>query len=90
MKCQIYASTLTDELYLYLPERDDFERVPEPVMKKMGRPRHVMEVDLELRESLARADPKQIQEDIAKQGFYLQTPPPIEPLTDSLSNLKMH
>ncbi len=77
MNCWIYRSNKQDEMYLYLATRDQFEKVPEALLKRFGTPELVMEVDLASREKLARADISKVKQALAEQGFYLQVPPTV-------------
>lgn len=37
--CAIYRSKVKDEMYLYLPKRDQFEQVPETLRELFGKAR---------------------------------------------------
>lgn len=76
--CWIYRSPRQAEMYLYLPEKDGFERLPEALLAHFGRPELVMELELHPRRKLARADAGHVLEGLALRGFYLQMPPEIQ------------
>jgi len=65
-------------MYLYLLEKDKFERVPEALAKRFGKAEWVMELDLSKRSTLARADIALVTKALTDQGFYLQLPPRID------------
>lgn len=75
MKCFIYKSSKKDQLYLYLPKKDDFETVPPLLMETMGQPGFVMELELSAERPLARANPLEVMASLKEKGFYLQMPP---------------
>lgn len=81
MKCYIYKSSKKDQLYLYLPNKDDFEAIPPILMDTMGKPEFVMELELTAERKLARADAAEVLAGLQEKGFYLQMPPK-DPLAD--------
>ncbi len=81
MKCYIYKSSKRDQLYLYIPQQDDFSAIPEVLMQTMGKPELVMELELSAERTLARAKAPEVMASLQEQGFYLQMPPR-DPLAD--------
>jgi uncharacterized protein YcgL (UPF0745 family) len=75
MLCHIYRSPRRDLTYLFVEQRDDFARVPEPLLRGFGTPEWVMQVELSPGRALARVSADEVRENIARQGFYLQMPP---------------
>ncbi|WP_418887722.1 YcgL domain-containing protein [Mannheimia varigena] len=78
--CAIYRSKVKDEMYLYLPKRDQFEQVPETLRELFGKPEFVMMFNLTGGKALARAKNEEVLQKLAEQGYYLQMPPPPENL----------
>lgn len=76
MICAVYKSRLKPDSYLFVEKRNDFERVPEPLMKMFGTPELVMLLPLNKREQLALADIEKVKVELAEKGYYLQLPPP--------------
>lgn len=76
MKCVIYKGDRKAETYLYIERADDFSRVPERLLKMLGRLQWVMELDLSQGRQLAQADIEQVRTLLVEQGYYLQMPPP--------------
>lgn len=76
MKSWIYRSPRKQELYLFLAAKDDFEKVPDPVMKAFGAPEFVFELELSPERRLARSDVNEVMRSLIEQGFYVQMPPP--------------
>lgn len=85
MKCFIYKSSKKDQLYLYLPKKDEFEDVPPILMDTMGNPEFVMELELSPERKLARANAAEVLAGLEEKGFYLQMPPK-DPLADMRIN----
>ncbi|MBI2379354.1 MAG: YcgL domain-containing protein [Gammaproteobacteria bacterium] len=78
MLCAIYKSSKKDEMYLYVPGREDFGRVPEALMAVFGAPQLVTVLKLSADKALAREDAQKVMENLKNQGFHLQMPPPQE------------
>lgn len=74
--CHVYKSLADNEMYLYVPHREDLARVPKALLEKFGRPQKVMTLALTPDRKLARADISTVLESLVTQGFYLQLPPP--------------
>lgn len=75
MHCWIYRSARSDEMYLYVPRKGEFERVPQSLLERLGRLEPVMHLELHAGRRLARADVGQVMAALETQGFYLQLPP---------------
>ncbi len=77
--CWVYRSSRKQELYLYLTEKDAFDGLPGALMKQLGKPTLVMELELHPGRRLARANTQQVITDLRTRGFYLQLPPELKP-----------
>jgi len=77
--CWIYKSPLKDEMYLYLAREEDFDCVPELLMRRFGRPVPVMQLELHEQRSLARAEVRAVMAQLQEEGYYLQMPPKLAP-----------
>ncbi len=75
MKCYIYHSINKQGHYIYLKQKDHFERIPKPVLKPLGKLEYCFELDLETTRKLAQEDINQVKENLVNQGFHLQIPP---------------
>jgi len=74
MKCAVYRSNKKDMTYLYLPEEDDMERVPEALLKLISPVERVLEFDLTPERTLAQEDAAEVIKQIKEQGWFLQMP----------------
>ncbi|MDX5372827.1 MAG: YcgL domain-containing protein [Pseudomonadaceae bacterium] len=86
--CSIYKSPRKNEMYLYVLKADALKRVPEGLLAAFGAPQHAFDLVLSPEKSLAREDIHKVLENLEKQGYHLQMPPPeeeyIEHLPDEL------
>ncbi|CCQ10622.1 Protein YcgL [Pseudoalteromonas luteoviolacea B = ATCC 29581] len=76
MLTAVYKSTKKADTYLFVEKRDDFSKVPEPLMHTFGRPNFVMLINLAARDKLGVADLNSVRSALLDKGFYLQLPPP--------------
>lgn len=74
----VYRSSKRDEMYLYVPKADGLAGVPAPLLQLFGAPAHVMDIPLRPGRDLARVSGDKLREEIEKNGYYLQMPPPKE------------
>ncbi|WP_116473227.1 YcgL domain-containing protein [Zobellella maritima] len=80
MLCVVYKSPKKAETYLFVERRDDFSRVPAPLLATFGTPQLVMLINLATKTQLALADLSKVTTSLRTQGYYLQLPPPPENL----------
>jgi hypothetical protein len=73
----VYRSSKKDEMYLYVTQKDQFDKVPEALMNAFGKPQFALQVNLAKREKLAREDINRVKEKLREEGYYLQMPPPV-------------
>lgn len=76
--CSIFKSVKKEGMYLYVPRKEQFVNVPQPLLDTFGRPAHVMDMLLQPGKKLANADIDKVMAEIRDKGFYLQLPPPAE------------
>ncbi len=81
MQCTIYKSNKKADTYLYVQDAGNFSRVPQDLLRLLGRLDFVMTLELTPDHTLARADPEQVRQQLETQGYYLQLPP--SDITDS-------
>ena len=82
MLCTIYKSLNKADTYLYIEKRDDFSKVPPSLLETFGKPAFVMLINFDKHPKLALADKQTVMNQLEKNGFYLQIPPPVENLLD--------
>ena len=74
MICSVYKSLRKMDYYLFVEQGKKFECVPETLLKMLGNLEFVMDIDLDQREKLSQADPKEVIQLILDQGYFLQMP----------------
>lgn len=74
MKCAVYRSNRKDCTYLYVPETDDFSRVPTALRDMLGPLEHVLSFELTPDRKLASENPVTVLSHLETQGWYLQFP----------------
>ncbi|EWS96772.1 YcgL domain-containing protein [Pseudoalteromonas sp. SCSIO 43095] len=84
MLTAVYKSKKKADTFLFIEKRDDFSKVPEPLMTMFGQPQYVMIINLAKRTQLGVADLDTLKQSLSDQGYYLQIPPPEENLLSQL------
>ena len=76
IEVKIFRSSKKMDTYIYLPIEVEFDDLPEALRKQFGRTVFVMELLLTTSLKLALFDAATVMQGIAKDGFFLQFPPP--------------
>jgi hypothetical protein len=71
----IYKGARRAETYLYVPEENDFQHVPQDLLDALGTLELVMELELDEQRRLARVDAKEIMKSLSRVGYFLQLAP---------------
>ena len=74
MHCAIYRSPKKQDTYLYLATKDDFSRVPSGLLRMLGDPVHVMDLELSAARQLAQEDVLEVIRNLRERGWHLQMP----------------
>ena len=83
MQAFVYKSLRQADTYVYLAARDDFARLPPPLVTQLGKLQFVLEVALTPERKLALADADVVRENLASRGFHIQFPPTVlDPMTE--------
>ncbi|MCC5813046.1 MAG: YcgL domain-containing protein [Ectothiorhodospiraceae bacterium] len=75
MHCSVYKGAKAPDHYLFLPRRDDFSAVPQPVLDRFGPLEHVMDLVLTPERPLARLTAPELMRALLQQGCHVQLPP---------------
>jgi uncharacterized protein YcgL (UPF0745 family) len=75
MKCFVYKSNKKADSYVYLNQKDDFEKIPDQLLQLFGKPEFTLEFELTDDRKLALANAKQVIQSLSDQGYYLQMSP---------------
>lgn len=82
--CDIFKGSKKEETYLYVSRDEGVALVPLELLDKLGELELVTTLMLDRTRKLARADACRVMSDIHEKGFYLQLPPKIFNLDNSL------
>jgi len=74
VNCVVFKSHIKSDYYLFVDEAEDFQRVPESLMKMLGKLERVMIINLDERDKLSQANPAEVKKLIIEQGYFLQLP----------------
>ncbi|GAB2794323.1 YcgL domain-containing protein [Halomonas shantousis] len=75
MLCEVFKSSLKDEMYLYIDKSRGMGDVPEVLLERFGKPVPVMTMILTEDKPLARVEAAKVIAQIDERGYYLQMPP---------------
>ena len=75
MKCVVYKGVRKSEAYLFVIRDSDISKVPSDLLEALGTLEKVMNLELSPGQTLARADPDTVRQQLRDKGFYLQLPP---------------
>ena len=76
IEVKIFRSSRKLDTYIYLPIDAEYDDLPEALRKEFGKTVFVMELLLTPSLKLALHDCVTVMQGIAKDGFFLQFPPP--------------
>ena len=82
--CDIFKGSKKEETYLYVARDEGVALVPLELLDRLGELELVTTIMLDRTRKLARADACRVMSDIHEKGFYLQLPPKVFNLDDSL------
>ncbi len=77
MLASVYRSKIKDQMYLYVPVKNEFSSVPDTLLKMFGEPEFSLQLNLSKRKKLARVELTEVKEAFEKDGYFLQMPPVI-------------
>ena len=86
MNCFVYRSAKKQGMYLYLVEKDNFDSVPESLLKMLGEVNFSFEFDLSKSKKLVRAEANEVLRLMDENGYFLQMPPPKSSLLGQQAN----
>jgi len=75
MRTRIYKGNRKANTYLYVSGYDDFNPVPDALLKLLGKLQFVMEIELSPRRQLAQVDVADVINQLSSRGYFLQLPP---------------
>lgn len=86
MDCFVYRSAKQTGMYLYLIEKDNFDSVPESLLRMLGNVNFSFEFNLGKDRKLVRAESQEVVRLMKENGYFLQMPPPKSSLLGQHAN----
>lgn len=77
---KVFKGSRKADTYVFVDFKEGLSRVPEPLLAQLGTTSEVMSLKLSADRPLARANAKDVLDQIDRAGFYLQLPPPDDSL----------
>jgi len=71
----VYKGSRRAETYLYVPEENNFQRVPKDLLDALGTLEFIMQLEIDEQRRLARVDSKDIMKSVSRVGYFLQLAP---------------
>lgn len=78
-RCTVYRSSRKAFTYLYVRDGLELEELPVDLLKLLGEPEAIMELDLAERRSLAQENVATVIAHLDDPGYHLQLPPDDDP-----------
>ncbi len=76
MQCYVYRSRRKPGAFLFLPDKDNFKRVPKVLLDIFGAPEFSFDFTLDhLRKMMINVPASEVMRVIEQNGFFLQLPP---------------
>lgn len=80
MSVFVYRSLRKNGYYLYVPVKDDFERVPAELLQSLGKLEFALDFELTSDRKLATESPERVRSNLDDVGYHLQITDPLAPL----------
>lgn len=80
MKVFVYHSLKKNGYYLYVPQENDFEKVPDNLLKALGELEPALTFELTKNRKLATENPETVLQNLQEAGYHLQITDPLAPL----------
>ena len=76
MKVFVYRSLKKNGYYLYVPEQDNFEKVPDNLKQALGKLEFALDFKLTSDRKLATENPEKVKSNLEQLGYHLQITDP--------------
>ncbi len=81
LNCSIYKSSRKADAYLFIPQSERLENLPDSLLQALGKLEHVMDLSLSAGKKLAQSDARSVIKTLESQGYYLQLPAHKQPIS---------
>jgi len=75
LKDSTFKSPKKAELFLFVPQKDGLEKLPNELLVMFGEPEHVIDFELHPGRKLPRTDTQELNTALCTKGYFLQMPP---------------
>ncbi|WP_321324952.1 YcgL domain-containing protein [Thiomicrorhabdus sp.] len=75
MNISAYRSPKKAELYLFVPQENGLQELPNELLVMFGEPEHIIDFELSPEKKLAREDSATVLQSIKSKGYFMQMPP---------------
>lgn len=83
MQVSAFKSAKKNELYLFVPQENGLEKLPNELLVMFGEPQHVIDFELTHDRKMGREDPLKVLDGLKTKGYFIQMPPnEIEKISD--------
>ncbi|HEY9017810.1 YcgL domain-containing protein [Thiomicrospira sp.] len=83
MLVSAYKSAKKDELYLFVPQEDGLEKLPDELTVMFGKPLHVIDFNLTPDRKMGRENATEVLSGLKTRGYFIQMPPQnVEKISD--------
>jgi len=80
MNVFVYRSLKKNGYYLYVPEQDNFEKVPANLLQALGKLEFALDFELVSGRKLATESPEKVKTNLQQIGYHLQITDPMASL----------
>ncbi len=77
MNVFVYRSLKKNGYYLYVPEKGNFEKIPETLTNALGQLEFALEFELVEGRRLATENPQKVRDNLKNPGYHLQMTDPL-------------
>ena len=80
MKVFVYHSLKKNGYYLYVPEENNFSKVPDNLLQALGKLEPALTFELTKNRKLATENPETVLQNLQQAGYHLQITDPLAPM----------
>lgn len=83
MLVSAFKSAKKSELYLFVPQENGIDKLPDELLVMFGQPEHVIDFELTPDRKMGREDSTEVMNGLKSRGYFIQMPPnEVEKISD--------
>ncbi|WP_051678449.1 YcgL domain-containing protein [Thiomicrospira pelophila] len=83
MLVSAFKSSKKNELYLFVPQENGLDKLPNELLVMFGEPEHVIDFELTTDRKMGREDSTEVLNGLKSRGYFIQMPPnEVEKISD--------